>query len=271
MPFLLYLENLRNFLIYAFYVSFMSIFIHSYDHTTGTSSNGTWELGQSLIGNFRVTSQCMDTQTYPWLWSGQNQMVVKSFNPEDIEEFVIFGITFNASLGLVSDLTEVATQIQNTMQAAFDLQGLSNIWANRTITVTYNATTQTLLFEIDDDPIDVLWTYNSGLTVSTINFSFNLAPDVSDLINVDIFSISTVNMVTDPKFLEVYIEESPTQYINTHGTYPTLLFSTRDGEFTGQTFEIRTETTELNIRVCKMGSTEDYPLSGQWYLVITPF
>lgn len=249
----------------------MSVFIHSYDHTSGTSSNGTWEFGQSIKGNYKVDAQSMDTQDYPWMWLGQDTMVFQIHDPMNLNATTTFPVTFDPSLGMESDINVIASTMESVIQAYIDLAAVTDPYAARTITANVSTENQTIAFIIDNDPIDVLWEgFPMGPYYSTLNNSVGKADALNELAVLD-FTISTVDMVTNPRFLEVYIAESATQYINTHDTDPTLLFSTRDSEFTGQTFEIRNETTDLNIQIKKMGSDQVLPLTGQWYLVITPY
>lgn len=246
----------------------MAIFIHSYDFSSGNSSNGTWEFGRTLRGNYRVDAQSMDTQTYPWMWTGQDTIVLRIHDPGNVIDSVEFPVTFPSAIGLMSDKTEILNAMIAVIQVEIDTQALTEPYVARTVSGSVDPDNQSLVFVFDDDPVDVMWA--SEEFDSTLNASVGKV-GASNELDVSNWTLSYVDMVTDPRYLEVYIAESVTEYITTHGTYPTLLFSTRDSEFTGQTFEIRNDTTELTINVRKMGSLTDIPLSGQWYLALTPF
>lgn len=248
----------------------MSIFIHSHDFTSGTSSDGTWQFGQSIKGNYKVDAQVMDTQDFPWLFAGQNTMVMRIHDPMNDLIYATFQIDFNPTIGLISDIATIATQMVNEIQGAIEAAAVDAPYAARTVSESHDP--HSIVFHFDNDPVDILWQGDiSPPYYSTINPSLGKSSTTPDELAIRDLTIDTSEMVTDPKFLEVYIEESSTEIINTHETHPTLLFSTRDSEFTGQTFEIRNETTELTIGVHKMGSVLPLPLTGQWYLMISPF
>lgn len=246
----------------------MSIFVHSYDFTTGNSSDGTWEFGRTLRGNYRVDAQSMDTQTFPWMWTGQDTIVLRIPNPADINQKVEFPVTFPPDIGFMTNQTEILNAMIAVIQAEIDVQTVIEPYVARTVSGSVDEGNKNLVFVFDVDPVDIMW--------ASTNYDSTLNPSVDKVgaeneLNITNWNLSYAEMVTDPRYLEVYIAESVTEYMTTHGTYPTLLFSTRDNEFTGQTFEIRNDTTELNISVHKMGGSNSIPLTGQWYLVLTPF
>lgn len=250
----------------------MTFLVHSDDYKSGNSSDGVWDLGRNLNGTWQVTAQTMDAQSFPWMWAGQDQMVLRIHNPDDLDIHATFGLTFNSSLGFITDLNVVATTIQNAMQAKIDEVAGEPMqsWAARTVTVTYDSSNRRLVFVIEDNPIDVLWHYDDPETpsrVSSINPSFNLNSATEDQNNVSTFYVSTVKMVTDPQYLFVYITESTSSILTTSQSLPTLMFSTKDSQFTGQVMTIRETTTTLTIKICKMHESVAIPLTNSWYLV----
>jgi hypothetical protein len=252
----------------------MSIFIHSSDYTSGNSSDGLWEFGVTLKGNYKVVSQVMDTQDYPWMLASQNQMVLQIHDPMNHSIFTNFPVFLDyATIGIITDLQTIADSITTSIQDRIDIVAAlpGDSYAARTVTNSIDTSNGTMTFHFDDI-VDVLWQGDGSHTfASTCNTALGKTPETPNENDITDLVISTATMVIDPKFLEVYIDESVTEIYNTHDTFPTLLFSTRDTEFTGQTFEIRNETTHLSIGIYKMGSLVPIPLSGQWYLMISPF
>jgi hypothetical protein len=255
----------------------MSMFIHSDDHASGTSSSGTWQFGQSLKGNYRIDLQVMDPQTIPWLWSGNNMLTLRIHDMDDYfneDRMLTFNVTFNTAIGTETDPTTIGNMIEGDIQARVDALAVGpNAFAARNFSHTVNTTNKTFDFTTDL-PIDLLWTGYPDPDGPDLECTCREAfgkGTTPDELKVDEFTINYANMTTDPRLLEVTIAESPTCYITGHNTFPTLLFTTKDAEFTGQTFEIRNETTSLSIDVRRLGQSTAVPLTGSWYLVITPF
>lgn len=250
----------------------MSFFIDSDDYKDGgSSSNGTWIFNRSVKGNWNVIAQQMETQTYAWMSENNNIMVMQIHNPMNLLETVLFEITFDPSIGLLTDINEIAIQMTAAIQAAIDEVAVGDhTYAARL--VDYTAVNNEIVFIFSDDPVDVLWQgFSDPPTVltSTCNIPLGRAADTPDELAIDTLTITadtTSTMVTDPKYLECYITESNTQFASSHGTKPTLLFSTRDGEFTGQTFTIPDHTNTLTIQIKRKGDSLPIPLSGKWYL-----
>lgn len=242
----------------------MAIFIHSDDFKSGgSSSNGEWTIGRNMKGNWAITTQQMDDQTFPWLWDGVNTMVMEIHNPENLLESTVFEIEFPPSIGLLTDVTDIANNLAATMQARIDEIKIDDAWADRTVEVA--AGDGEIVFDFGEDRVDILW-QGYDVYVSTVNVPFGRTSTSANQLAIQFLTVSSTNMITDPKYLEVYIAESNTQYATSHGTKPNLLFSTRDGQFTAQSFSIPRDTNSLNIQVKRMSHSYELPLSGRWYL-----
>lgn len=248
----------------------MSIFVHSDDFKSGgSSSDGVWTFSRNLKGNWSVIGQHMDTQTFPWMEDGNNVMVMEIHDPEDLLESVIFEITFEF-VGTLSDINAIAASMTSTIQSAINSVAVDDhAYAARLVDYEINGNEISFIFS--DDPVDIRWQgFDDGfgtVFASTCNVPLGRSPSTPNELAVYNLIISTGNMNTDPKYLEVYISESNTQIATSHGTRPTLLFSTRDGEFTGQSFSISSDTQQLTIQIKRMSDSIVVPLSGQWFLI----
>jgi hypothetical protein len=246
----------------------MSVFIHSDDYISGNSSEGVWDLGRNLKGQYTVTAQSMDTQDFPWMFAGQNDMVMRIHDPMDILAYTTFIITFDPATGLLSDPTAIKDAMVTAMQTRIDEVAIVNPYAARNVSGNVSTSLGTIVFVFDDDPVDILWTGDPiAEFVSTINPSLGKI-GAADELNIGTETISYRRMVTDPKYLFVYIDECANEIITTSASKPTLLFSTKDTEFTGQNIQIRNNTTSLTIKVARMHETTAVPLTGQWYLLL---
>src|SRR5688572_9858782 len=248
----------------------MSFFVHSDDFDTGgSSSDGTWSFGRSLKGNWSVIGQHMDTQSFPWLWDGCNFMVMRIHDPLEPLDYTTFEITFNPLIGFLSDLDDIGTQMVAEIQNTIDAVAINDPYAARTVSYTLQSSVETMTFNFAEGPVDILWSGDPlfpGL-VSTINVPLGKDPDAANETGISNVVVSTHNMDVDPKYVEVYIAESNTQFSTSHSTLPTLFFSTRDGEFTGQTFSIPKDTHTLTIQIKRMSDSLIVPLTGTWYLI----
>lgn len=254
----------------------MSFFLDSDDFKTGpgaSSSNGTWTFNRSCKGNWNVIAQQMETQNYPWMNANNNVMVMRIHNPMDLLEVVVFEITFPTSIGLLSDITQIAIQMAAAIQSAIDAIAVPpHEYAARLVDQTSD--NEEIVFIFSDDPVDVLWQgfelFEGGANFeSTCNVPLGRTAASADENTIDTLTMSTATtatMIIDPKYLEVYIEESNTQFATSHGTKPNLFFSTRDGEFTGQNITIPKDTNTLTIEIRRAGDSLPLPLSGKWYL-----
>lgn len=246
----------------------MSFFVHSDDYKSGgSSSNGVWSFARSLRGNWSVIGQHMDTQTFPWLTSSTNVMIMRIHDPMDTNVYTTFEITFPTSIGLQSDIATIANMMTAEMQDSIDTIAGGDPYAARLVSNSVDVNNQIIVFHFDDDPVDILWEGVPDVFESTINAPLGKS-GASNQLNVEDLTLTTHHMVTDPKYLEVYIEESNTQFATSHDTRPTLLFSTRDGDFTGQTFSIPKDGNTLTIQINKMGDSTALPLTGAWFLVL---
>lgn len=243
----------------------MAFFIHSDDFKSGgSSSDGEWQFNRNVKGNWGVTAQQMDDQTYPWLWNGTNVMVMEIHNAENLLESVIFEIEFDPSIGLMTDATLIANALADTIQAKIDLVKIDDPYADRAVEVA--AADGEIVFDFGEDRVDILWQGYADVYTSTINVPLGRTADSANELAIQFLTVSSTNMITDPKYLEVYIAESNTQFATSHASKPTLLFSTRDGEFTGQNFTIPRDNNSLHIQVKRMSHSYILPLSGRWYL-----
>lgn len=245
----------------------MSIFIHSDDFTSGNSSDGVWDLGRNLKGTWTVTGQSMDTQTYPWMFEGQDTMIFRIHEDRAAGvTYVTFPVTFDPALGLLTDPYAIVAAIGTAIQDRIDAAAMGEAYAATTVTTSVDTSAKTITLHFDG-AVDVLWTYNSIDYVSTFNPAVGKtgAPDqlaITDLV------FSYQRMTTSPKYLFVYISESTSELITTSGSLPTLLFSTKDTEYTGQVVTIRADTSILTLKICRMHETVAVPISGEWFLVL---
>ncbi len=246
----------------------MSILVHSDDFKSGNSSDGVWDLGRNLKGSWTVVGQSMDTQTYPWMFSGQNTLcfVVHADRSVSGVEVLMRAEFDYATIGSTSDLTVIANSMTATMQNMFDTAAIDDPYAATTVSNTVNTGAHTMTFNFDA-AVDVMW-QQDFIFETTVKPSFNLPSNYPNQLIVTSFTISTTRMTVDPKYLFVYINESSSEYITTSASLPTLLFSTKDTEFIGQSVNIRNDTTSLTIKICRMHETAAVPINGEWYLIL---
>lgn len=247
------------------------MFIHSEDFDpfgpVGTSStNGVWTFPRNVRGNWGVIGQHVESQTIPWMWDGTNKLLLTIHDPLDVEISVTYTVTFNPSTGTQNDPDTIANLLISDLQASNDAIALTSPFAARLFSFSLNTEAKTITLLIDDDPIDVLWE-GLGNFHSTCREAFDKASTSNEL-NTQNVDINYSQMTTDPKYLECYITESNSEYNTSHGTSPTLLFSTRDGEFTSQSFSVPTSGNSLTIQIKRMKQTNNVPLSSEWYLIL---
>lgn len=249
----------------------MSFFVYSQDYQSGgNSSDGVWAFSRNLRGTWRITSQHMDSENIPWVWTGSNTMVMRIHDLMDHNTYTTFEVIFNdASLATETDLSVITTTLQNRIQATIDTEAILNPYAARTVTATLDG--NVIHFTFSDD-VDILWEGDAGESgfLSTINPAFGKVGTLNQLDTAG-FDVTTLYMALDPKYLECYITESSTILCTSHSTAPTLLFSTRDGEFTGQSFTIPISTNVLTLSLHRIGNTASaVPLTANWYLSLDP-
>jgi len=249
----------------------MSFFVYSQDYQSGgNSSEGIWAFSRNLRGTWKVTSQHMDSQNIPWVWTGANVMVMRIHDLMDHNTYVTFEVYFQeAAYATETDLSVVTTLLQNEIQAKIDSEALTYPYAARTVTATLDGNVIHFVFS---DDVDILWEGDADESgfLSTINPAFGKVGTLNQLDTAG-FDVTTLYMALDPKYLECYIDESSTILCTSHATAPTLLFSTRDGEFTGQSFTIPSPTNILTITLNRIGNTVNaVPLSANWYLTLDP-
>lgn len=246
----------------------MSLFIHSADFNTGgNSSDGVWEFNSNLKGNWTVIGQHMDTQDFPWMLNGQNTLIfIVHDDRASSGQYVLFAVDFDyATVGNSSDLTAIATSLTATMQARFDAVAINDPYCATTVGYTIDTDANTMTFTFDA-AVDIMWQEIVPLQ-TTVLPSFDLPSTYPNALIATSFTIPTNHMIVDPKYLEVYIAESNTQYSTASGSRPNLYFSTRDGDFTGQTFSIPDDTNTLTIEIRRLHSSIPQPLTNTWFLV----
>ena len=242
----------------------MTIYINSNDYTSGTSSNGVWDINKTLLGSYTLLSQNVESQDIPWFWTGLDSLVIKTWDPDIPATTNTFTVVFSSSTGLLDTVSTISTQLNTSLQDKFDDIALINPKFQRSVSHSINTSNQTVTFTFDQ-PVDILWSNVS----STIREAFGKS--ATNQINTSSMVISSKYMTIDPKYLEVYITESETQYNTSHSTSPTILFSTKDSEFTGQLFEIRKSQQQLTIKIYRENvESQVVPLSDEWTLVFSP-
>lgn len=243
----------------------MAFFINSDDFKAGgSSSSGEWVFNRNVRGNWGVTTQHMDDQSYPWLWDGVNIMVLEIHNPMNLLQSVAFEVEIPASIGLLTDVNAIGNQMGAAIQAKIDLIAIEDPYAARTVITA--ASGDEIVFDFGEDAVDIMWQGIPDIYTSTINVPLGRTSESANELATQFLTVSTTNMIIDPKYLEVFIAESNTQIATTHATKPTLLFSTRDGEYTGQNFTIPRDGNSINIQIKRMLHDFIVPLSGRWYL-----
>lgn len=236
----------------------MAIHVSGEDVATGSRYNGTWNLSSSIIDNYSINSQYMDTTAIPWMWSGCHTLRVISYDVLDTQEVTI---NFDyASIGSSTNTTTIAGSFQTTFNNA--LNGLPGAFA-RTCTVTYTSDTTGNYYT---------FTFNGQVTLnyayggSTVKYVFGKTADETN----SIFTVYTNYMTITPKFLEVYIAESNTQYNTSRGTHPTLLFSTGNFELTGQALFFKNSVDILTITIYRTNvPISQVPITNQWDIVFS--
>lgn len=246
----------------------MPIFIHSEDYNSGgSSSDGIWTFSANLKGNWTVMAQQMETQNYAWLFTGQNNIEVVTYADDEMSPPVTFTVTIPASTGLKTNINNIATDFADTLTAAFQAVADDNSVPSyaRTFTPVANNITHLITFTVSA-VIDIGWS-EANTTIGASIGKYGAPDDLS----VTEFTISTANATLDPKYLEVHVAESNTIIYNAHGSLPSMMFSTRDGGFTGQSFQIPEDTNTLTIEITRMGAGQHpIPLQDQWYVVLEP-
>lgn len=248
----------------------MSLFIHSDDFKAGgSSSDGVWEFNSNLQGEWHVIGQHMDTQSFPWMLNGQNTLIFIIHDDRAASgQYVLFATSFDyATVGSSSDLTVIATSLTASMQARFDQVAIDDPYCATTVNYSIDTAAHTMTFTFDA-ALDLMWQEIVPLE-TTVRPSFDLPSDYPNALAVTSFTISTNHMIVDPKYLEVYIAESNTQYATAAGVRPNLYFSTRDGEFTGQTFSIPDDSETLTIQIKRLHGTLPVTLTNTWFLICT--
>lgn len=236
----------------------MSFYINSEDYDSGDRSNGIWNINRTLQGEYNVISLHIEDQIIPWMWEGVDTFSFRVSNGVDDYEF---DVKIDASNGLLSNISTIANNIQTAIQAGFDNAENEDIGYARTVSHSINTSLNTITFNFNDN-ISILW----GDSNSTINKAFN--KNNTNQLNVNTFTISSIYINVYPKYLEYYITQSSTEYSTSHGTSPTLLVSTSDFEFTGQSFYIRNSVNFLTIKIYRTNINSDtVPLSDQWNLI----
>jgi len=235
------------------------IFIHSEDYNLGNSSNGIWQLGRNLKGSFKVVAQTMETQSYPWIWSGTNNLKI-NFPDDELNHSKVVSLDY--SLGNTVNYTEIQTLWEGNIQEKLDeIKSDTTGAVDVTVAVTFSDNHFHFAFTGVPNVVQFLL----GDVESTCAYAFNRNTTIA---NVNTISIANTNMTIDPKYLFVYIEEANSELTTTHGAYPSILFSTKDSEFLGQNLAIRSPTNILTMQIRRMHQDTPIPLSGQWYLII---
>jgi hypothetical protein len=234
----------------------MSIHLFSNDYSSGSIYNGVWQVPTTLNKNYKVTYQYITVDSIPWIWNGIHQLVITAGSSTGTVSFDY------STLAYETDTTIIANTLEsniNTIVNAFPLTDARNCIVN------YNAATLTdnAFYELTFDD-NVVLKFSS--TLSTSKYIFNIFTDQT---------ISSINLYdtfiyTNPHFLDVYIDESSTQYITSRNTFPTLLWATNDVQFTGQEINFRGSTQSLTIKIYRQNiPISPVPIQGRWNLVFS--
>lgn len=242
--------------------------VHSEDFTSGNSSDGVWNFNRSLKGNWTVIAQHIESQDIPWMWLGQDTIILRIHNPADTNQYEDIPVTFPDTIGFMTDTTEIMNAMIAVMQARIDDIALVTPYVERLVSGSVDEGNGNIVFIFDDDPVDIMWESEVEGFVSTFNPSVDKVGAENEL-NTSSWTMTYKEAYVDPKYLEVYIEQASSGYANSHDTTPTLLFSTRDGEFVNQQIYIPRDTFTLTIKIRRMGNnTNVVPLSKPWYLAL---
>lgn len=238
----------------------MSIHISSDDVSTGTLYNGSINLDKTLFGNFSIDLQTVDTGSIPWMWNGCKALRIISYDGLDTENVTV---NFDyATIGSSENTTAIADSFETTINTA--MNGLLAGFA-RTVSVTYTSDAITgnnyYTFTFDQE-VTMEYSYSG----STVKYVFGKSEDEKDTE----FIVYSKYMTIDPKFIECYIDESPSEYNTSRGTFPTLLWSTKDSSLLGQEIEFVDETNTLTISLYRTNvPISPCPLPNKWDLIFS--
>jgi hypothetical protein len=239
----------------------MSIYISSSDLESGTTSNGVWNVNRTLNGQYNILSQHFSVQNIPWMWNGTNNLKI-NFPDDELNHTKIVSLDY--SLCDTINYSSIAALWDTNIQDKLDEIKTETTGAvDVTVNVTYSNGNFSFVFTGVPEIVQFLF----GDPTCTCSQVFNKTTTIG---HVNTITIANTFMTIDPKYLEVYITESVTQYATSHSTSPTILFSTQDSEFTGQSFTIRRNATQLTIKIYRENVTiSTVPLSNDWSLILT--
>lgn len=234
----------------------MSVHISSDDVSSGSSYNGTFSFTETLLGLYKLETQYIDSTAIPWMWADCNGLLISATTGMDSDSGTV---SFNyASIGSSSDTTAIAASFQSSVNA------VTNAFvgaAARTCTVTYNSSLNVFSFA-----------FNGTVTMlfpspeSTSRYVFNKFSDTTG----NTINLSATFIDVSPKFLEMYIDESITEYNTSRNSYPTILLSTFDSEFVNQEIEFINKTNTLTISIYRLNvPLAPVPITNKWDLIFS--
>lgn len=229
----------------------MPYHIDSNESNSNVIYDDIWSFSSSLRGSYTVNAQYFGVGDIPWMWNGCHQLHVISGTSAGTISFDY------ANIGTSTNIANIATSFQNSINDV-----VNALPDSRTCIVSYTSDTTGTYFTFTFNDLVTL-SFANG--ISTVKYVFNK----TDNITSTAFTINTTYINTDPKFLEMYIAESITQYYNARGTYPTLLLSTKDTEFTGQEIVFREAVSNLNISIYRCNVPIVCPITNKWDIILS--
>lgn len=232
-------------------MSMSTIYIRSEDIAgeDDTVSDGSFNLSKMVGGPYHVrTLNLSSSGQVAWMNDGMSLVIgikpdplyTNQPNPEGL--IICFLTDLEYEFTLANIASNMEDQINHAISSNPDLPNSDYL---RTITVTANTSSQTLVISANKK-ISLKWTS----IYSTINESFGKPyhTKASDENNVYSVTVST-KYITQPEFLEMYIDESTSKVVTTHETLPTLILDLTGGDMSNQAFNIFQNTRVLHVSI----------------------
>lgn len=241
-----------------------SIYIDSNDHDTTL----TFNLNSTVQGTYKLVDQTFSTDPIPWVYFDTDAFVLEVNALGGEPETITFNWFDDPSVYAYSD--DLAT-VGNVLETAWNTVGASLEVINQfTCTVTLvNNDTQ---FQIDlTKPVTIRFSD----VMCTASQLFNKSTDLTstDIGGTYRIQLSTYYLTTTPNHLFMVIDECPSRFItssNSTTIRPTLIMTTQESAYIGQSIYIRDAVNALNISVYRTNiGTVPVTLNNTWTISLS--
>lgn len=236
----------------------MSIHLSSDDVSTGSIYDGSINYQETLTGSFKVNYQYISSTAIPWIWY-ECRMLRVTVNYGEGENFTNIPLDYE-SLQFEDDTSIIAASIQTSINAELNLfsEGYYRDCTVVYVPVTNGSSYYTITF---DDEVTINFDHDD----CTARYVFNKFESWTGT-EINIYDTF---FTTSPKFLEMYIEESITEYTTSRNTYPTLLLSTGDAPTINQSVEFFNNTNTITFQIYRTNiPLSPCPIKNSWHLVL---